>query len=333
MISKRVEDIWYGSHPFGLVLAPLGWLWCVVAVLRRKAYLSGLLNMRRLGVPVIVVGNISVGGTGKTPLVLWVAQLLQAHGYRPGIVGRGYGGKARHWPQQVRPDSDPVTVGDEAVLLARRSGCPVAVGPDRWACGEALVRHAGCDVIVSDDGLQHLALDRDIEIATIDGVRRHGNRRCLPAGPLREPPGRLDSVDMVVSNGLAGRGEFSMGYEAEPLRCIVDESRRLPLEGLKDQKVHAVAGIGDPERFFDYLRSQGLHVIRHPFPDHHMFRAEDIRFDDGLAVVMTEKDAVKCSRIAGRDHWYLPVSAKLPQAFELRLLSLLSRVFHGQEAA
>ena len=289
-------------------------------VLRRALYRARLLPRHRIPVPVLVVGNIAVGGTGKTPLVLWLAGFLASRGWRPGVVCRGYGGQASRWPQQVRADSDPAMVGDEAVLLASRSGCPVvACGPRRVQAARALAELAECDLVISDDGLQHLALDRDLEIAVVDGERRHGNGRCLPAGPLREPAGRLRSVDLVVSNGPAARGEFAMSLVPGPAVSLEDPALRRSLADFRGTRVHAVAGIGHPARFFGLLTTRGLAVEEHAFPDHHPFSAADIRFEDGLPVLMTEKDAVKCRRFAGPGHWYLPVVAELPDAFAARL--------------
>ena len=317
--------MWYRSHPLSLLLAPLGWLYALVMIVRRSAYRVGLLPEHRVGVPVIVVGNVSVGGTGKTPLVVWIAGFLAAEGWRPAIVSRGYGGRARRWPQPVRVDSDPALVGDEAVLLARRTGCPtVASGSRRVEAARALVRNGACDVIVSDDGLQHLALARDVEIVVIDAERRHGNGRCLPAGPLREPLGRLASVDLLVSNGPARRGEFEMRLAPGPAVRLVDGERR-PLAAFRGTSVHAVCGIGNPARFFAALSDHGLMVTGHAFPDHHPFSGADLAFDDEAPVLMTEKDAVKCARFAGPRHWYVPVTAELPEAFCLRLERLLPR--------
>lgn len=324
-----LDALWYRNTPLGLVLAPFGWLYCAGAWLRRAAYRLGILSVGRVGVPVIVVGNISVGGTGKTPLVIWIADFLASQGLRPGIVSRGYRGRARKWPQQVRSDSDPVMVGDEPVLLARATRCPVAADPDRLRGARTLVDHVACDVIVSDDGLQHMALGRDVEIAVIDGVRRHGNGRCLPAGPLREPVSRLDRVDMVVANGGGLAGEFDMRMRPCEAENLAEASLRRPLEAFAAAPVHAVCGIGAPERFFDTLEHAGLTIVRHRFPDHHAFSAADIDFDDGLAVLMTEKDAVKCRRFAGPRHWCLPVRAELPRAFAERLLSLLGATRSG----
>ncbi len=323
-ISRQLEVLWYGNHRLSRLLAPLSVLYSGLVRIRRWAYATGLLAVRRLPVPVIVIGNLSVGGTGKTPLSIAVAGLLKAHHYSPGIVARGYKGKAGQWPQPVGPESDPARVGDEAVLLARRSRCPVAVGPDRWEAAQMLLKHYPCDVVVSDDGLQHFGLHRDIEIAVIDGARRHGNGRCLPAGPLREPVSRLKRVDLIVAYGTAGPGEMAMSYVLERPRSLMNPAHEQSLEDFCKTEVHAVAGIGHPERFFSALEAQGIRLIRHPFSDHHPFRAGDIRFDDALPVLMTEKDAVKCQGFAGPEHWYVPVEAQLAPMFEHRLLALLN---------
>ena len=327
-----LESLWYRNSPLSLLLMPLSWLFCAVALCRRWAYRAGLRKVERMDVPVIVVGNISVGGTGKTPMVAWLVNLLRQQGYHPGIVSRGYGGAAKHWPQQVRPDSDPRMVGDEAVLLARRCRCPMAVGPDRPAAARALLQHTDCDIIVSDDGLQHYRLGRDVEIAVVDGVRRFGNGRCLPAGPLREPVSRLRSVDLVIVNGTAGPREYALTLKPGKLHKLRDPHKTCPLAKLRGQRVHAVAGIGNPRRFFELLKSHGLEVIEHPFPDHHPYRSEDLRFDGGgddeLPVLMTEKDAVKCQPFAAANHWYLPVDAQLDERVPQILLRLIGRK-HG----
>ena len=205
----------------------------------------------------IVVGNIVVGGTGKTPLTAWLARFLRTQGLAPAIVCRGYGGTATEWPQQVRPDSDPLVVGDESVLLARGGGCPVVAGPDRVAAVEALLSHTDCNVVISDDGLQHFGLARDIEIAVIDGVRRHGNGRCLPAGPLREPLSRLASVDIIVTNDGAKRGEFELRLVPQGLRNLADQDQAISLDSLRGSQVHAVCGIGHPARFFRLIEGAG----------------------------------------------------------------------------
>ncbi len=324
--SRFLERLWYENHPLSLLLSPFGWCYGALAWLRRVLYRLNVLRVVRTGVPVIVVGNISVGGTGKTPLVIWLAGFLAAQGYRPAIISRGYKGQAKSWPQQVRAGSDPTRVGDEPVLMARRTNCPVAVDPNRLRGVRALMDANDCNVIISDDGLQHYRLGRDIEIALIDDVRRHGNGRCLPAGPLREFVSRLGRVDMIVANGHGQRGEYSMQLKPGPAVKVGDMNTRSPLKDLQVEAVHAVCGIGYPGRFFDMLRRLGFHVIEHPFADHHVFSAADINFDDGHRVIMTEKDAVKCLPFAGENHWYVPVTAELNEAFSTRLLALLDNL-------
>lgn len=326
---KRYDNYLYQNGLLNTLLRPLSWLFCLLTFVRRTAYRFRLLRSYRMKAPVIIVGNLTVGGSGKTPLVVWITKVLKEAGYTPGVVSRGYGGKARYWPQQVRPDSDPYVVGDEAVLLATRCGCAMAVGPDRAKAARTLLQHTDCDVIVSDDGMQHYRLRRDIEIAVIDGVRRMGNGLCLPAGPLREPERRLKSVDFLVTNGLAMRGEHSMRMRGSQLYDLHDDTVRQDISSLKGTKVHAVAGIGNPSRFFNFLRKQGIVVVEHIYPDHHVFRAEDIEFDDELPLLMTEKDAVKCRRLTEKAGWYIPVEAKIDEGFKEELLRVLKRKIDG----
>ncbi len=327
---RRLDYYWYHKPPLVMLLVPLSWLFCIVGMLRRKAYQSQLLKVTRLPVPVIIVGNISVGGTGKTPLVVWLVNFLKQAGYKPAIISRGYGGRERGGAQRVTSDSDAASVGDEAVLLVRRCHCPMSVAPNRVAAAQLVLENTGCDIIVCDDGLQHYALARDIEIAVIDGVRRFGNGYCLPAGPLREPPSRLDSVDFVVVNGEAAKvGEiirqtqFSMRLHPGALRQVSDDNKMCDLSVFHGQVVHAVAGIGHPARFFQHLKESGIKVIEHAFPDHHPFTAQDLQFGVNASVIMTEKDAVKCRDFAGENHWYMPVDAQLNPEFGERLLKQL----------
>jgi len=268
-----------------------------------------------------------VGGAGKTPLVIWLCAHLRQLGYRPGIVSRGYGGKASHWPQQVRADSDPVMVGDEAVLLARRTGCPMSVAPDRSEAVDALLRYTDCDIVVSDDGLQHLALGRDLEIAVVDGERGLGNGFLLPAGPLREPAGRLRKTDLVITNGPCWQDVPVMQLVRPRLVPLLAEgwAEAQPLDTLMGRRVHAIAGIGNPQRFFDLLRAHGIEVVPHVFPDHHLYRHIDLRFEPELPVLMTEKDAVKCQRFGRPDHWVVQVDAQPEKAFIERLDRLLAK--------
>lgn len=322
-----LQAIWYQGGPAPLSLRPLSWLFGLLVWLRRGLYRVGVLRTERLPVPVIVVGNLTVGGTGKTPLTLWLAGELRALGLRPGIVLRGYGGRASA-PQLVDADADAVSVGDEALLLARRSGCPVAVGRDRVAAARLLLGQ-GVQLIIADDGLQHLRLGRDVGIAVIDGVRGFGNGRLLPAGPLREPVSALARAALVVQNGGEGSrypgalrmqlaGELLLPLQAPP--GATGAAHGLPLAQWRGRSVHAVAGIGNPERFFASLRAAGLELRPHAFADHHAFSAADLAFGDDLPVLMTEKDAVKCRSCAGPQHWYLPVTAQFAAGERLALL-------------
>ncbi len=323
-----LERAWYGDkHP----LAPLAfveWLFTRIASQRRQAYACGVKPVYRAPVPVIVVGNISVGGTGKTPFTLWLLALLQAQGYKPGVVSRGYGAKADHYPLAVTAQSSAAEVGDEPLMLVQRSGCPLVVDPVRAHAAAHLLALYDCDIIVSDDGLQHYALDRDLEIAIVDAARGLGNGRCLPVGPLREPPSRLDSIDYVVVNGepptddakgFHHPGSHSMRLQPGALRRLDGTAAELA-----PQRVHALAGIGNPQRFFATLSELGYQVIAHPFTDHRAYRSQDLEFGDELPVLMTEKDAVKCRAFAAHNRYYLPVNALLSQAFTDSLLSRIN---------
>jgi tetraacyldisaccharide 4'-kinase len=316
--------MWYGSHPLSTLLAPVGWLFGLIATARRYTYRVGLLRRDKLPVPVIVVGNITVGGTGKTPLVIWLVNRLQQAGYRPGVASRGYGGAATRWPQAVNGNSDPYLVGDEPVLIARRTLCPVVVGPRRALAAKMLMAEHNCDVVVCDDGLQHYSLDRDIEIVVVDAARRLGNGRCLPAGPLRERSSRLQTVDMVIVNGGNKDNECNMQLVGERANQLRDPGVNRELRYWDGKTVHGVAGIGNPDRFFAQLRAHGHVVVEHAFPDHHDFQADDLRFGDELPVMMTEKDAVKCRAFARSNHWYVPVEASLNMRGEYQLQQLLA---------
>ena len=274
----------------------------------------------------VVVGNIVVGGSGKTPLVVYLCDLLKRAGHQPGIISRGYGGQAKVWPQAVYADSDPRQVGDEPVLLAARTACPVVVGPNRIAAGEALLRDYPCTILIADDGLQHYALRRDLEIAVLDGKRRYGNGRLLPAGPLREPLSRLATVDFRVCNGgRAGPGENFMQLVFGQAYALSDRAQRQALQTWSGQQVHALAGIGHPERFFEQLRQAGIEPIPHPFPDHYAYQPEDLRFKPELPLLMTEKDAVKCRAFSLDNAWAVPVEACLEPSFTECLLEAVCK--------
>lgn len=303
---KSPAFIWQPRHPLGYLLWPLSQLFRLITALRRLGYRRGYLSSQRVAAPVVVIGNITVGGVGKTPLVIWAANHLRLLGFRPGIVSRGYKGRAGQWPRLVKRDTDPLMVGDEAVMMARRSGCPVAVGPDRVEAARLLLSQRDCNLLLSDDGLQHYALQRDMEVVVLDARRGLGNGLLLPAGPLREGPWRLRHVDLVAVNGEAQDARYSLRTRADhAVNLLSAESR--PLQDFTRSKIHAVAGIGDPERFFAMLETEGLSLERHAFPDHHGFREEDLTFTGDLPLLMTEKDAVKCEPFARPDWWYVPL--------------------------
>jgi len=328
-MTRLAEAVWYADHPLSYALLPLSWFYCSGVRLRRLAYRREWLRSRRLPVPVIVVGNLTVGGTGKTPLVLGVTDLLHRWGHRPGILVRGYGGRGTRWPRLVTGDADPLEVGDEPVLLARCSGSPVVAGADRVAAGELLLSSSGCDMIVSDDGLQHYGLQRDLEILVVDASRRFGNGRCLPAGPLREPEVRDRPADLTLCNGGPCPEGQVMHLVPRRLVNLSDQGTTRDLGELRGQRVTAVAGIGNPDRFFTFLRREGLHVDERPYPDHHPFRREDVASWPPGPVVLTEKDAVKCAGLARPNLWYLPVVSRLPGEFERLLLEKLKGIGNG----
>ena len=324
-LESWLQGVWYGSKapPW---LKPLSAIFGAVSGARRWSYAHGWFASVKLDRPVVVVGNISVGGTGKTPLVIWLCEALAERGLKPGVVSRGYGGQVQG-ARLVQPTDEPTLVGDEPLLISQRLRVPVAVGRERPRAAQLLI-DAGCRVIVSDDGLQHLALKRDCEIVVIDGARQLGNGALLPAGPLREPAVRLRSVDAVVSNGESPAllelavPQFSMRLTGQVARSLVGTESR-PLASFRGSAVHAIAGIGNPERFFAWLRLQGLQIIPHALPDHAQLFREDIRFADGLPVLMTEKDAVKCARLAGSEHWSVPVEATFTAVDGAQLLEVV----------
>ncbi|MGE4659034.1 MAG: tetraacyldisaccharide 4'-kinase [Gammaproteobacteria bacterium] len=294
------------------LLWPLSWFYRALTGVRRFAFQSGIRAVSNMSVPVIVVGNISVGGTGKTPCVIWLAAELQNRGYTVGVVSRGYGGLSKDWPQWVTPDSDPKLVGDESVLVAMRARCPVMVGPDRVAAAKGLLAEAPVDVLISDDGLQHYRLGRDFEIAIVDGVRGLGNGFCLPAGPLREPASRLNEVGAVIVNG--GDWDYSGVFRAEvvPQRAYqVRGTKEVSLEEFRKRVVHAVAGVGHPQRFFKLLEEAELRVLPHPLPDHVKLEPTHLSFDDSAPVMITEKDGVKCRYFAHSGVWCVPLEFRL----------------------
>ena len=331
-LAECLPRLWYrrGLAPALLPLLPVSWLFAALSGGRRMAYRLGLKRARRLPVPVIVIGNLIAGGAGKTPLTLCLVEALQARGWRPGIVSRGYGAGVVS-PRLVDVAGNAAEFGDEPLFLAQRSGVPVAVGGDRVSAGEVLLaRHPECDVLLADDGLQHYRLARDMEIAVFD-ARGAGNGRLLPAGPLREPLSRLRDVDAVVLNGVDSLAELPSGLPVFPMRLAGERFVALGVAGtacvaadLAGKSLHAYAGIGDPPRFFRHLESLGLRFEAHPFPDHHRFSAADFVSARAGVVLLTEKDAVKCAGLIEGEAWVLPVSAIVPPALIERILEKLN---------
>ncbi|MET0281372.1 MAG: tetraacyldisaccharide 4'-kinase [Steroidobacteraceae bacterium] len=333
-LRSWLQSKWYGPLPPPW-LRPLAACYGWALALRRAAYRYGIFTSRHPGIPVVVVGNLTAGGTGKTPLVMWLAQRLTECGLRPGIVLRGYGGRSSG-PRLLHAGATAADVGDEAVLLAAATGCPVAVGACRPDAADLLAR-AGCELVLADDGLQHLALRRDLAVVVVDGERGFGNGALLPAGPLREPAMRLAAADVVVVHGtdlhavVAGGAALHMRLEPQPLQSLRGNRQR-PLQALRGLRLHAVAGIGHPARFFAQLRALGASPIEHAFADHHRFQASDFAFGDGLDIVMTAKDAVKCRAFATDSMWCLPVSAQLPDPDAARLLHLVTALLSNRGA-
>jgi tetraacyldisaccharide 4'-kinase len=343
-IAQRLPGLWYRRRVAAalLPLLPLSWLFLLIVSLRRALFRCGALRSNDLSVPVVVVGNLTVGGSGKTPLVLWLVERLREQGWQPGVISRGYGGAAGG-VQSVMTTSLSAEVGDEPLLLARRSGVPVFVGRDRVVVGKALLAaHPECDVIVSDDGLQHYRLQRSVEIAVFD-ARGAGNGSLLPAGPLREPLCRLDGVTAVVWNGCpetravrAARAlpQFAMHLAGRRFVALNDAQLFCTADALRGKRLYAVAGIGDPVRFFSQLEALGLEFAAHPFPDHHRYSAADLAFARDGVLLMTEKDAVKCAAIPVGEAWVLPVDAEIDAATDhAGLLETILEKLNGRTLA
>lgn len=329
-MTAGVPGWWMREGAASGALLPISWLFRGIAGVRRKLYRSGWRRQHRPGVPVIVIGNIFVGGTGKTPVVLHTVEVLHSLGYRPAVLTRGYGGRVGRGPHRIESGDPPEEVGDEPALIHALANCPVFVGSDRARSAAAAEAH-GADVLVCDDGLQHYALARDVEIVVVDAARGLGNGRVLPAGPLREPPGRLGEVDAVVANGGPYPGaDWHFALQAAPPRSILqfrDAAAEVnatvsPVDG----PVHAVTGIGHPARFFGMLEALGYTIVRHPYPDHHAFRPEDLEFPDNQPILMTGKDAVKCARFPQASQcWWIPVKVAFAGDGESGFRALLVR--------
>jgi tetraacyldisaccharide 4'-kinase len=332
-----VSTVWGQRTLISWLLWPLGrWVqW--VAKRRHQTYLANHSKPEHWP-PLIVVGNITVGGTGKSPMIIHLTELLQAQGLNVGIVSRGYGGKAKEVPQLVFNASSAIEVGDEPLMIARRTGTPVCVHPNRALAVNHLIEHYEIDVVLSDDGLQHYSMHRDIEIVMIDGQRLFGNGFCIPAGPMREGMERLKNVDRIVINGQSRlnlpelQNADTMQLVAHRLYNLRDPNQLTDLTQLQGRTIHAIAGLGNPQRFFSTLENSGLRVVRHAFGDHHKFTAEDLDFEASL-IIMTEKDAVKCEAFARSNMWVLPIDALISSDFDewltARVFDLLEEKTNG----
>ena len=336
--QQKWLDAWYGARRWTLCLLPLMAVFMLLSGLRRWWLCRH--HQVRLHTPVIVVGNISLGGTGKTPLLIALVKHFQQQGYQPGVISRGYGGKAPVYPYLLEQTSTAAEAGDEPISIYRQTGCAVCVGPDRVAAAR-LLEDKGCDLLLSDDGLQHYRLGRDIEIAVVDGQRGLGNGYCLPVGPLRETAERLMEVDWVVVNSPAANFAlpldeplYTIAMDMQPQHWVrLVDGECLPATHLQGQQVHALAGIGNPQRFYRSLQQLGVSITPHDFPDHHHYRATDLQFTPPLPLVMTEKDAVKCQAFAQPDWYYLAVQAHLPEVFWQALDGKLQRVIEHKISA
>ncbi len=321
----NIENLWYSKNILSILLRPLSWLFRFL-VLIRGSYFKLFNNRAGLGhVKIIVVGNITVGGAGKTPFVAHLAKLIKERGLNVGIISRGYGRANENDLIEVHKDSDAYEVGDEALMLKQQVLCPVVVASDRNLAARYINEKYSLDVIISDDGLQHYKLARDYEIAIVDGEREFGNGYCLPAGPLREPISRLNHVDLIISNGANDAYEHQYAIKYNKAMSL-NNNETISLERFVNTKTHAIAGIGHPQRFFNMLKNSGISIVPHTFPDHHAYTQSDITFDDGLPVLMTEKDAVKCKKFNIENIWYLPITIDPNESLNKRTKELIEGI-------
>lgn len=323
MSMKSLDHYWYKKSFVSWLFLPLSWLFCLITIIRRKLYRLKFLNSYGAPVPVVVIGNIVVGGSGKTPLLLSLCDYIQRKGFKPGVVSRGYGGNVAGIKQVAEKDSAEV-VGDEPLMIFQRTKLPVVVGADRVAAVNYLLENNDCDIVFSDDGMQHYRMRRDLEIAVIDSERGFGNGFCLPAGPLRERVSRLQEVDIIVYNGLNSEAIDECSYSLKIVTLTkLNTDENSSLTSFLQKPVHAVAGIGSPERFFKQLRQNGVALMEHAFPDHHRYQQDDFTGWNDACIIMTEKDAVKCVHLTLTDAWVVKVEAELSGSLESRLSSSL----------
>ena len=321
---KSLQYYWYHSNFLVWLLLPLSWLYCSVTIVRRKLYQLDIKKSYGSKKPVVIIGNIVVGGSGKTPLLMALCEYIKASGYNPGVVSRGYGGNVSGVHQVSESDSAEM-VGDEPLMICRRTMVPVVIGADRVSAVDYLVKNNRCDIVFSDDGLQHYRMKRDYEIAVIDSNRKFGNGFCLPAGPLRERKSRLNDVDMLVYNDTDSAASDGCSYALQivSLNQLNNSDNCSSITSFLKKPVHAVAGIGDPARFFKQLQKNGIETIDHAFPDHHVYQQQDFSGWEKECIIMTEKDAVKCRHLVLPDAWVVIVKAVFSDVLETRLSSEL----------
>ncbi|MBL10124.1 MAG: tetraacyldisaccharide 4'-kinase [Acidiferrobacteraceae bacterium] len=325
MIFRLIEKIWYKKSIFLYALIPLEFIYWLLVQTKKLLFQVGLFKSEKLNIPVIIVGNLTVGGTGKTPLVIEITRNLVENGYSPGIICRGYGGTIQDLPHLTSAEDSFLLTGDEALLLSEETGCPVVVDSNRIRGCHWLINNAPIDIIISDDGLQHARLVGDIEIAVIDGKRRFGNRHLLPAGPLRESTTRLKTIDLVVvNNGTKMKNEYSMIGTLKYAVRILDGKQK-ELSTFNKITVDAICGIGNPDSFFDDLANAGVKIQKHYYPDHHPYKPEDLAIFNSSTLFMTSKDAIKCKQFAQADWWIIPQSIEIESDFITALFGKLQK--------
>lgn len=322
---QSLDHYWYDKNLVAYLLWPISLLFRLLVWSRLKAYQLGLFKSFKVSKPVVIIGNIAVGGTGKTPLILELCRLLTSYGLKVGVISRGYGGTGP-WPHQLSEGAEAQVSGDEPVQLYQRTKLPVVVGPDRVKDAALLCEQNEIDIILADDGLQHYRLQRDLELVVVDQQRQFGNGFCLPAGPLREPVSRLSKQSWCIYNG--GKQKYSFAIQPSYVKQL-DSNRTEKLAYFAQKTVHAVAGIGNPQRFFSMLKEHGINVIEHAFPDHYQFNESDLNFDDDLPVLMTEKDSVKCKSLVNNNLWYVAIDIQLSNQFLNDFKKQVVQLTHG----
>ncbi len=328
-LATNLPQIWQDkTHPVSKLLYPLSLIYGLAVSIRRLLYNIGILKSSSVNVPVIIIGNITVGGTGKTPLVVWLVKYLQQKSLKVGVISRGYGGSSPQWPVDVTALEKPEIVGDEAVLLRQKLDVPIAVSPNRLDSAQLLIDKHNVDIIISDDGLQHLALKRDLEIVVIDAKRRYGNNKLLPSGPLRQKPESIssDAIKLYSGDQNLDEFEFSMNFKSVAFHSLNSPKQIVDTDFFQNTEANAIAGIGNPEKFFNTLKSLNINANTKSFADHHLYQPSDLSFNDIRPILMTEKDAVKCEEFNLPSAWFLEIEAVPNQAFITKIEQSLTKL-------